>query len=355
MEAGTIASVGGSADGTDALVEVACLSIKVSTAEHIGEQALATYVGGGRTDARALAARIQRHADAARSALRGVSTALTATEPYRPPTVMAFDEFSARVAKASVRWRLPIAAAAIVTAMVLLPGWLDRSDAGEPAREGTLAGNESSGDSVGSPPPTSSPEGVAADQQVVTFSFDQERIDLGIGTEWRQSSGAADAVALAGFPTAVDRSARLENVDGAGAETCRASSVPSARLTRLVADVFVAGEPATATLIVRRATGPDLRVNLGTSESSVVIGGDTPIAHERALQIGQWYQVAIAVDDDRTLWRVGRLDIAWTSYLAGIIDIGALEGVDEVCLAISEDSAGHIHFDNVTIETTAEG
>jgi hypothetical protein len=190
---------------------------------------------------------------------------------------------------------------------------------------------------------------------VLTFDFDDERMDLGIGVEWRPSAGGEDAVALAGFPTAVNRSARLENIDGAGAEACQSSpGSPARRLSRLAADVLVTDEPATAAIIVRLATSGDVRVKLGTSESSILIDGATAVHGERGLDIGEWYRVAITIDADRARWRVEERPTS-APVIERSVEIHALDAIHEVCLAISNDSTGRVHFDNVTIATTQEG
>jgi hypothetical protein len=359
-EAGTIANPGGSAEGVNAQAEVACLLIKWSTAERLGGQALARLQGTRAPDVRALTDRVQRHSAEARSALEHAERAaasLTASEadPGRAAVAVVPDEPGARqVTRAQFRWAIPMAAAAaILAAVVLMPGWLSRFDRGDSPREGTLAGDGPAATSLITPSPMSGQAGVATEEEVLTFDFDDERMDLGIGAAWR-SVGGADAVALAGFPTAVNRSARLQNVDGSGAEACQSVPTSRGRLTRLVADVIVSEEPARAAIIARWAGGGEVRATLGTSESSMVIGGATVVAHERGLEIAEWYRVAIALDEARTLLRVeGRG--ASVPFIERSIDINALAAVEEVCLAISNDSTGQVHFDNVTIAISQEG
>jgi hypothetical protein len=357
-EASTIAQLGGPGEGGDAQAEVACLLIKWSTAERLGVQALARLQGTRAAEVRALTDRVERHTVQARSALERADDAaasLTASDadPGMPTVDVAPDEPGARQAtRAQIRWAIPLVAATLA-AVVVIPVWLSRFERGDPPREGTLAGDGPAATSLITPSPMSGQAGMATEEDVLTFNFDEERMDLGIGAAWR-SIGGADAVALAAFPTAVNRSARLQNANGSGAEACQSVPASRGRLTRLVADVVVSEAPATASIIARWAGGGEVRANLGTSESSMVIGGATVVAHEPGVAIAQWYQVAIAFDEARTRWRVeGGAGSA--PLIERSIDINALQTVDEVCVAISDDSTGQVHFDNITIAIRQEG
>lgn len=188
----------------------------------------------------------------------------------------------------------------------------------------------------------------------LTLDFDRERMGRGLGPEWVQTAGGDDAVALAPFPNAVDRSARLQSAEVAGAEACRPLPDLAARVTSLLVDVLVSDPNTTAAIIGRDASGsPALQLSLASSASTLAVGDGAPSARADGLQVGAWVRSEIIARDDGTLWRLS--DGPSGTVTEQTITAHVLDDVERVCLAVSPSSLGAAHFDNLTITTTNGG
>ena len=361
--ANTIAQIDASSDDGKARDDLDCLTVKATTARKTGLRALARGKRSGHV--RSLAERIGRHSTEAEAVLARAGAALADSLP-----VGAQDLRRAPVARARAALTLPsflrgsravapavMAFAAVVVAAVIVPVWLLGPEGHQSPLEGILAGNDSADPaSVPSPGPSSGdgPVGPGAPAgTLLTVDFNAGRMGAGLGTGWMQTSGGEDAVALAPFPTAVDRSARLRSIDVAGAEACRPVAPTTVRITRLFVDVLLS-ETTTAFVIARDASrSVELRVSLRASDSTFTLDGGSPLAMGGRLPVGEWLRTEITARDGQTLWRVdgGSSGIV----IEETIDVGALTAIDEVCFAVSTDSTGPAHFDNLSVEISEEG
>ena len=77
------------------------------------------------------------------------------------------------------------------------------------------------------------------------------------------------------------------------------------------------------------------------------------MARGAGLPAGEWLGAEILAEGGRTLWRLdGR---SFGTLVEETIDVDALGAIDEVCLAVSTDSTGAAHFDNLTVVIPEEG
>jgi hypothetical protein len=354
----------GTRDDDEAWIEHACLGIKAETAARGGFRAWSRLRGERAERARPLGDRIRRHAYEADTALERAGVALlrrgldngneileqtTAAVRQRPRAIRRI------IRRAPAGAAVLLVAAVVAAVMVGGPLWLLANDDGPSARQGTLAGNQPG------PPPSVAPPPVAEETAAATspdailmLDFDRERMGQGIGAGWVQTAGPAGSVALAPFPTAVNRSARLESADAAGAEACRAVGDASVRVIEMTVDVLLEDPDATAALIGRNAAGsPVLQVNLGTSGSTFAAGSEDRSARADGPRAGAWARTEVAAVGEQTLWRVTRE----TSGVAAAqtVDVSSLADIEQVCLAASAGSNGAAYFDNLTIATVEEG
>ena len=320
--------------------------------------------GQRREGARSLAERLRRHADEADAALERAVAALSGSGPSAeaPQYISLVRASPANLVRrvlggSSAAVAAVLVVAALVAAMMIVPAWLPGRDADESAREGTLAGNDSVASSpVTSPAPSADAGEVAAGVPAasLTVDFDTVRMGEGLGEEWVQTSGGADAVALAPFPNAVNRSARLRSIDVGGAEVCRPVALAPVRVNRMIVEVLLSEPSTTAVVIARSASGSgELRVSLGASDSTFTIDSAGPLARGGGLPAGEWVRAEIVSEDGRTLWRLDGGSSG--TVMEQTINVDALAGVDEICLAVSTDSTGAAHFDNLTVVIPKEG
>ena len=361
-----LALSGGTPDETEAWIEHACLGIKAETASRGGFRAWTRLNGERAERARQLGGRIRRHAYEADVALERAGVALLRHgldqgDEVPEEAADAVDE-PAQLVRGVLR-RAPAAvaavlvAAAVATIMVGGPLWLPAGDDGSSPRQGTLAGNEPRPtSSVATPEPNvaEAPPAATPVDAIVTVDFDRERMGQGLGAGWVQTAGNADAVALVPFPTAVNRSARLEGVDVAGAEACRPIADTTVRVSSLVVDVLVSDSRTTGVVIGRNAAGsPAVQVSFGTSGSAFAVGARDPSARADGLPLGEWIRTEITALGDQTLWRVTRETS--DAVAERTMDVSALADVEQVCLAVAANSIGAAYFDNLAIATVKEG
>ena len=363
-QADALAHSRGARDDPEAWIEHACLGIKSEMAGRAGFRAWSRLKGERAERARPLGDRIRRHAYAADTALERAGVALLRrgldTGDEVPEDTAGAVRKRALTIRRIIR-RGPAAAAVLLVAaavaavMVGGPLWFPASDDDPSTRRGTLAGNEPG------PPPSVAPPLVAEEtatvtlpDAILTIDFDRGRMGQGLGEGWAQTGGPAGAVALAPYPNAVNRSARLESANGAGAEACRAVTEASARMTGLTVDVLLIGPDTSAAVIGRTAAGsPALQMIVGTSGSAFAVGTDEPSARADGIAVGAWARTEISALDEGTLWRVTpEASGAITEHTLGS---SALSDVEQVCLAVLSGSSGVAHFDNLMIATVEEG
>lgn len=366
-QADVLALSGGTTAAPEARIEHACLAIKLETANRVGFRAWSRLRGDRAERARPLVERIRRHSFEADAALERAGVSLLrpvvdhggdGTESPAPETPEGEDGF-----RRDIRRRSPVAAAALLAAavvaaiMVAGPEWFAALDDSPSTREGTLAGNE-----LGPSPSVAAPQpgvaeptpGAMPTEDILTVDFDRERMGQGLGMGWVQTAGGAGAVSLAPFPTAVNRSARLQNVGAAGAEACRPVAEATVHVTGLAVDVVLEDETMTALVIGRNAAGsPALLVSLGTSGSTFTGANGDVLARGSGLAAGEWVRTEITALGEQTRW------MADGELSGGIadrtMDVSALATVEQVCLAVTTNWAGTAHFDNLTIATVKEG
>ena len=359
-----IALIGTAPDDADARIEHACLTIKSATATQTGIQALARLRGERADHAQSLAERIRRHAREADAALDRVGVALVETQPddaqNQLPMSVARARWAERVRRGLIRSSAAVAAvlalAVVAVAIVIVPLWPWTPEGSQSARDGTLAGNEFSATS-----PVASSEPADADapasspaEATLTVDFDGGRMGQGLGTEWLQTAGGSDAVVLAPIPNAVNRSARLESIDVAGAEACRPIAPGPVPASRLFVEVLLSEPTTTAIVIARDASGAaELRMTLGPLDSTLASDGASPLASGGGLPAGEWLRAEIVARDGQTSWRVE--GVSSGTFVEETMDVDALRAIDEVCLAVSTDSTGGAHFDNLTVVIPEEG
>ncbi len=185
-----------------------------------------------------------------------------------------------------------------------------------------------------------------------TIDFNDERMGSGIGREWSQTAGRADAVAVAAFPTAVDRSALLLVREAGLVETCRSFEPSMSAVTRLSVEFLLSTVTTTAVISVGVAPGqPGMIVSLGGAGTAMTEAGGRVVAEGKGLDPGAWYRAEVVVDGMTMLWRIIERGDPPDPVVKETAEIHALEAVGEVCLAVSGESQDAVHFDNLTIVT----
>ena len=248
--------------------------------------------------------------------------------------------------------------------LILVLIWLGQGaeTAPEAEREGTLAGaggvRAGDGDpraSVGHP--TDPDSSVPSPQKVLEIDFDERLMGSGIGAEWGQTVGEADGTAIAAYPTAVDRSARLEIIgDDRLVETCRPVETQMSALKQLHVDVLLSSPTVTA-VVSLGAVPPgetSLRISLSTSGTAVTDGRTGLLAEGEGLDIGRWYRAEIAIESDGVVWRLMALEGAMVSVVETGVETDVLATGFAVCLAVSGEPEDAVYFDDLTITATQE-
>ena len=291
-----------SGDGTadpGAWVEHACLTIKSDIAARVGSRALGRLRGRRADEPRSLAKRLRRHAHDAEAALvRAASALADGPRPVDAPRqVFLVPADPGTASRRSLGRRFAAAAAVLVVAVVaaaivILPDWLPVLMGNQPAREGTLAGNDPAGPSSVASPDSVPGDGEAAGgspaDATLSIDFDGGRMGEGLGIGWVQTFGGPDAVAVAPFPNAVNRSARLESIDVGGAEACRSIAPTTVRVTSLFVDVLLSEPDTTAVVIARDASGSaGLHMSLGATGSTLTIDHTDAVASAGGLPADQ--------------------------------------------------------------------
>lgn len=357
-----------SRDGTadpEASIEHACLTIKSATAARAGRRALGRLRGQRADEVRSLATRLHRHGHDADAALVRAASAMAEGPPPgdAPRHVFLVPRHPGSAARGLPSRGYAAAGAVLVVAvvaaaLVIVPAWLPGRAGNQPAREGTLAGNDRAGPSSVAAPAAVPGDGEAAGgsptEATLSVDFDAGRMGEGLGTGWVQTFGGPDAVAVAPFPTAVDRSARLESIDVAGAEACRSIAPTTVRVTRLLVDVYLSEPDTTAVVSARDASGSaELHMSFGASGSTFTIDDADEVASAGGLPADQWLRAEISAQDGQTLWRVDRGSPE--GVIDGTIHVEGMTAIHEVCLAVATDSTGAAHFDNLAVVTAEEG
>lgn len=338
--------------------EYASLVLKSDGAERAGRVALARLSPARRTLRDVLLLRrIRRHESLARDSLERVSATFPGLEAGGVP--MAADAQSTR-SPASARellliGRVLMVALSVVAIVIVAQGWLAQlSFGGGRNGEGVLGGVPigSSGDEVthtdrASPSPAAAP---LASPSTLHFDFDSVRMSNGIGEGWVQSTGGDAAVAVAAYPTAVDRSARLVVTQDANLETCRSVDPPVAEVHRFSVDVVLDQQmPAKARIGLRNAAGdPLLTVDLAETQAALSTSGGERVTMAEGLEPGAWYSIEIV--GDRVLeWRVRPRDGPSGSGVEMPVEWFPLRSVGEICLGADGPPDAAVNYDNLVI------
>lgn len=362
-EAVAIAVAAASPDGRDAWADYACLTIKATTAERAGMRALRRLTGASATTARPLDDRIRRHALGAGAALERAAGALSGIEARAKPNAAQAGEggvASADHLSSNLHFALVTAGVFLVIGVLIAPVLLNGAGGTQSPREEILGASESTASPIVTPSANSTPRGGQGvvrtpEANVLAIDFDEVRMGSGIGADWRMIAGGVNAVAVAAFPTAVDRSARLETIAGDRVETCLPLQ-PASHLTRLSVDVLLTEPTATAAVSVTLASGsPVLDMSLGTSAITVTDGGRRVLAESDGLEAGGWYRAGIVWNGEQTIVRVTPVDGTPEAVYESPVEPHAVDTVGEVCLAASGESEDAVHFDDLTIATIEEG
>ncbi len=235
-------------------------------------------------------------------------------------------------------------------------GWLPQlSFGGARDDEGVLGGVPigGSGDEVTNIDRTQaaspSPAAPLASPSTLLFDFDTVRMGNGIGDGWVQSKGSDSAVAVAAYPTAVDRSARLLVTKDGSAETCRSLDPPMAEVQRVSVEVILDRKvPALATIELRDAAGESLlTLNLGEAQAALSRSGGESVTMAEGLRPGGWY--GIEVVGDRGEWRVRPLDDPSGSGVEMPVEWSSLDAVGEICLGADGPLDSAVNYDNLVM------
>lgn len=158
-------------------------------------------------------------------------------------------------------------------------------------------------------------------------------------------------MAVAAFPTAVDRSARLAVKDGAAPETCRSIEPTLANVHRLSLEVILDTKtPATATIELRDAVGDSL-LTFELAESHVVLSNGTGdlLSEFGGLEPGQWHSVEVGIDEASHFWRVAPLDPVLGPGVEAPFEWSFLGSVGGICLGANGLPNAAVHYDNLAV------
>jgi hypothetical protein len=368
FEAAALASGAASSDADPSWTDHACLVIKAAGAESVGAQALGRLNEAAAERAWPLVRRFHQHALVASAELEQAASRLAPSEgrfklsraagsgtsvaPEAQPLIPPELPQVASKQEPGDRWRrmpvaLTIAAAIIVVAAVLAPGWLRQL----PRGEGVLGGG----------PSTASPETGAAGQEMspsptalvpaaspasLVFGFDTVRMGGGVGEGWIQSSG----VAVAALPTAVDRSARLEVTSDAQPETCRLVDPPLADASRFTVEVILDPLlPASATIELRDPMGnPSLALTLDRSRATLSTRSGQVLAEAAGPTPGQWYRIEV-VTEGVAVWRMIALEDPSGPGVEVGIALPAFAPVAAICLGAEGPPDSAVNYDDVAL------
>jgi hypothetical protein len=250
------------------------------------------------------------------------------------------------------RWRrmpvaLTIAAAIIVVAVVLTPGWLRQPPRGESVLGGgpsTASPETGPAGQEMTPSPTASVP--AASPASLVFGFDTMRMGGGVGEGWTQSNG----VAVAALPTAVDRSARLEVTSDAQPETCHLVDPPLADASRFSVEAFLDPVlPATATIELRDPVGdPSLTLTLDRSRATLSTRGGQVVAEVAGLTPGKWYGIEVVTEGDAA-WRMIALEDPSGPDVEIGVALPAFGPVAAICLGAEGPLDSAVNYDDVAL------
>ena len=184
--------------------------------------------------------------------------------------------------------------------------------------------------------PTTAPAGV-----LLRDTFDNAVMGRLAARDWT-ASPHADLLAVAAFPTSVDRSARLTAPsDSQPAVACRDLPDLPERYT-LQADIRLSGDPAPGMLISVAAS--DAHAQLDRTRASVVfLDGGGSVSSDGLIEVDAWYQLTI------------RVDVVSASYAVRIDNLSNPGGAvleEGLTLGSSGPEAGHLCF-NVRTSSTA--
>jgi hypothetical protein len=183
----------------------------------------------------------------------------------------------------------------------------------------------------------------------LVFGFDTIRMGEGVGGGWLQAPGSDAAVAVAAFPTAVDRSARLVVTDDVNIETCRLVDPPLAEASRFSLEVFLDSQmPAAAIVELRDPAGDQiLTLNLAVSRARLSGQPGQIVTETTGLDPGRWYSVEVVTDGTRA-WLVVALEPPG-SVVETPLAPPVLGPVGEICLGAHGPPDSAVNFDNLAL------
>jgi hypothetical protein len=252
------------------------------------------------------------------------------------------------------RWLVHAAAAVFLLLVVgLATGRIDLRDT-EPDREGISGSGPRASDALGGDSPRPSQSVMATESDVATarvvldVDFDDVPMGSGIGEAW-QVAGGDGTVDVDAIPTAVNRSARLETMDGEAITACITLDPSIETLERLSVVVRLDGPSARASIQLIGPTGePPLEVSLA-GPASVVVAGSRARAEGAGLVAEAWYAAEVVPEDDAGAAAVWAIDGADGPVLDRPLAIQGPIDASEVCLAVAGEPGDAANFDDLTI------
>ena len=340
--------------------EHASLVLKSDGAERAGRVAMARLSPASRTLRDTLLfRRIRRHELLAHDSLERVSATIPRLDAGGGR--MAPDAQSAKSPVSAGEWlligRVLMVALSVVAIVILAQGWLGQlSFSGARDGEGVLGGVPTGGSAdevtnidrthAASP----SPAAPLASPSTLRFDFDTVRMGNGIGEGWVRSNGSEVGVAVAAYPTAVDRSVRLVVTENGSPETCRTVNPPMAEVRRFSVEVILDPKvPAGAMIELRDAAGePLLTLDLGEAQVVLSRNGGESVTMAEGLRPGGWYGIEV-VGDRVAKWRVRPLDDPSGSGVEMPVEWSSLDAVGEICLGADGPLDSALNYNNLVM------
>jgi hypothetical protein len=309
------------------LEELAAVDLKRRSAERAAEHALKATRGRQR----ASAARLREDVGLALADIDHLREGLLRAQRRPAPLSLARLDLSDR------RW--PVAVAAALGVVVVFVAGISligrQSSAGAdptPSADEGVAAVEATPDPAGSPSPT----GVPAPRH---YSFDE--LEMGSAMpDGFIAIPSAEAVSVAAFPTAVDRSLRVAAGSEPSAACLQPVEGPSHMSILLLLDGAV--PPQSPLFELQADDGRRLLAALVTESGGLELRGASPVPLAAGLEAGEWYAITVdlGADDIAELTLTTRAGARLGQARAGVD--GGVGSVDRVCfgLAASQTSGG---------------
>jgi hypothetical protein len=260
-------------------------------------------------------------------------------------------------------WRRPSRSAALIhgaAAAVLLvavatvalfpAGSPEAPSSTPPPDDGTAGGILGGNPADSTPAPDATPAASAPDEvaQATQITFDELRMTVPIGSDWRVDEGTRDQVRVAPLPSVVDRSLELSaSGSGAGVTLCR--SIPSAT-DQLVIDARV--ESADSQLLVALASAGQTE-RPATWMLAAGAAPDAAVDETVHIDAAAWFRFELTTGAARdATWQVGHLNGTTRSTAVAGGEV-ALPAAQELCIGLADGAPdGVALIDDLTIGTT---